>query len=186
MKNGFELHTLDNAPVKSRAILEGLQSTFGFVPNLYAVLAESPAATEAYRTLAEIVMGRSSLSPAEQHVVFQTINRENGCHYCVAAHGTIAETWKLDPSIDAAIRGEQLIDEPKLRALQSFTETVFRERGWVPDDQVGAFLDAGYTRAHVLDVIVVFAMKTLSNYTNHLADTPVDREFGGEAAEGAA
>jgi alkylhydroperoxidase family enzyme len=52
-----------------------------------------------------------------------------------------------------------------------------RCRGHATDEEVQTFLDAGYTRAHIFDVLVGIGMKTLSNYTNHIADTPLDVAF---------
>ncbi|MGZ8908013.1 MAG: hypothetical protein ACXW1U_20100 [Methylobacter sp.] len=43
------------------------------------------------------------------------------------------------------------------------------------------FLAAGYSQAQVLDVVLGVTMKTLSNYTNHLIDTPLDTAFQAEA-----
>jgi hypothetical protein len=49
--NGFTLHDTSSAPLASAEILNGVQKAWGFVPNLHRVLAESPAALEAYGTL---------------------------------------------------------------------------------------------------------------------------------------
>ena len=37
-----------------------------------------------------------------------------------------------------------------------------------------AFPAAGYEQRHVLEIILGLAQKVMSNYTNHIADTPVD------------
>ncbi|MGH3432460.1 MAG: hypothetical protein ACRDQB_06455 [Thermocrispum sp.] len=39
----------------------------------------------------------------------------------------------------------------------------------------------GFTRRQVLDVLAGVAMKTLSNYANHLAHTPLDDAFAAQA-----
>lgn len=52
-----------------------------------------------------------------------------------------------------------------------------RDRGWPASDDVDQFLAAGYTRENILEVVLVVALKTLSNYINHLADTPLDQQF---------
>ena len=52
-----------------------------------------------------------------------------------------------------------------------------RERGWVSDAEVTRFLDAGWTRANVLEVVLGVGLKTISNYVNHIAGTPVDAAF---------
>jgi alkylhydroperoxidase family enzyme len=63
----------------SREKLEAARRAFGFVPNLYGALAHSPAALQAYQTLAEL-FSQSSLSPDERHVVHSTVSRLNLCH----------------------------------------------------------------------------------------------------------
>ena len=40
-----------------------------------------------------------------------------------------------------------------------------------------AFLEAGFTKRHILEVILGYSQKIMSNYTNHLAETPVDKVF---------
>src|SRR6516164_515465 len=51
MINGFTLHDASSAPATSAEILNGVQKAWGFVPNLHRILAQSPAALEAYSTL---------------------------------------------------------------------------------------------------------------------------------------
>ena len=75
---------------------------------------------------------------------------------------------------------EQPLPDPKLDALARFTRQMVEQRGWLDAATVQAFLDAGYSRAHVLDVLVGVTMKTLSNYANHLLHTPVDDAFAAE------
>jgi alkylhydroperoxidase family enzyme len=64
-----------------------------------------------------------------------------------------------------------------LEALRTFTIQMMRERGNVTDAQMKAFFDAGYGHRAVLDVILGLAQKTMSNYINHVAETPVDEVF---------
>ena len=182
MKPRFQVHDPDTVPDASRPTLEMVQGKYGFVPNLLGVLAESPAAIEAYVTLGNIFSG-TGLSPTEQHVVLQTHNQTNGCHYCQAAHSTIAKGGGVEAAIDAALRENRPIDEPRLEALRQFTQAVIRERGWVDVDTIESFLGAGYTRGQVLDVVLGVAFKTLSNYTNHIAQTPLDPAFEDNAIQ---
>ena len=69
----------------------------------------------------------------------------------------------------------------RLQALSAFTRAVINNRGWVPDEDLQAFQDAGFERRHVLDVLTIIAMKTLSNYTNHIAEAPLDDAFADQA-----
>ncbi len=177
----FVFHELDSAPEGSKAALEGAQKALGFVPNLYAGLAEAPAALKAYLTLGE-VLGGSSFSPVEQQVLFLAVSAENGCDYCMAAHSTIARNMvKVDGAVVDALRDRARLPDARLDALAQFTHAVVSKRGWVRGPVLDRFLAAGYTRAQVLEVILAVAMKTLSNYSNHVMQTPVDDAFQGEA-----
>ncbi len=69
------------------------------------------------------------------------------------------------------------MSDEKLQALNSFGGLMVDQRGRASEDDVTAFLAAGYTRAQILEVIVGIAFKTMSNFTNHLADTPIDKQF---------
>ena len=66
-------------------------------------------------------------------------------------------------------------------ALRRFTATLVEKRGWATDDDVQALLAAGFTRGQALEVVLGIAFKTLSNYANHLIDTPVDAAFAPQA-----
>jgi alkylhydroperoxidase family enzyme len=84
---------------------------------------------------------------------------------------------KVSDEISDALRNETALPTPKLEALRTFTVQMFRQRGNVSDDQMKAFFDAGYGHRAVLDVILGMAQKTISNYVNHVAQTPVDDVF---------
>jgi len=131
---------------------------------------------EGYQTLHRL-FGESSFNADEITVVWQTINVENECHYCVPAHTGIAKSMNVSDDIINALRDEAALPDEKLEALRTFTLKVMRQHGNVSEDDVKAFLDAGYQQRHILEVILGLAQKVMSNYTNHLAETPVDKPF---------
>ncbi len=176
----FPVHSVSSAPERSKPILEQTQKAFGFVPNLFGMFAESPALLKGYTTLSAIFDG-SSLTATERQVVLLTVSSENACAYCMAAHTTIARMQGVPDAVIEAVRQEAGIPEAKLDALREFTREVVRRRGWVNERTVQGFLDAGYTRAHVLDVVLGVGLKTLSNYANHIAGTPLDAAFEANA-----
>jgi len=172
----FALHTSSTAPEGARDFIAGVESKMGFVPSLYAVFAENPAVLDAYTQLAE-QLGKSGLSPLEQQIVTITASVENECHFCVAAHTTIAEGAGLDLAVIDAVREDRPIADPKLEALRVFAKKMVIDRGFVSDTDVNAFLAAGYDRSTVLAVVLGVALKVISNYTNHIAETPLNEAF---------
>jgi len=172
----FTVHTIDTAPQQSVPLLQGAQKAFGFVPNLIAVLAESPAVVEAYLTLTQI-FDKSSLTATERQVAVLAISRTNECDYCMAAHSVVASMQDVPADVIQAIRNDKPIADAKLEALRTFAATVIEKRGWLSDDDVAAFRFAGYNQAQVLEVVLAASLKTLSNYANHVAETPLDDAF---------
>lgn len=168
----FTVHTLDTAPAASKPLLEQTLGAWGFIPNLHAALAESPVALGAYNALFSAITDQSSLDAREQQVAFQAVNVLHGCEYCTAGHTFLSRAAKLPEEAIAALRdGKPIEGHPRYEALRQFTEAVVRERGSAGDDAVYRFLAAGFTRAQVLEVVVIVACKTISNYTNHLTHT---------------
>ncbi|MGR8935301.1 MAG: carboxymuconolactone decarboxylase family protein, partial [Gammaproteobacteria bacterium] len=109
---------------------------------------------------------------------------ENHCSYCVAAHSVIAKHMvKADPAIVDALRNLQPLPDSKLDALANFTRSVVKNRGAVCNKTLDNFITAGYSLTQVLEVVLGVAFKTLSNYTNHIIDTPLDNAFQPEAWE---
>jgi len=178
----FPVLTLDTSPAQSKSMLEQTQQAFSFIPNLIGVMASSPAITEAYLTIANI-FSKSGLSTTEQQIVLLTASHFNDCRYCMAAHTAISSMQNVDMTVVQAIRDDLPISDSKLQALRQFTRLVVENRGWLPDSDVQTFLDAGYDQSHILDILVGVAQKTLSNYTNHLAKTPLDDAFSAVAWE---
>ena len=172
----FPLHDKQSAPAESTALLDVSINAFGMVPNLHAVMAEAPGLLEGYQRLHQLFLD-SSFDDEETTVVWQTINVEHECHYCVPAHTGIAKSMKVDDAITDALRDETPLPTAKLEALRDFTLSVVRDRGNVNDDAVKAFLNAGFTKRQVLEVVLATAQKVMSNYTNHLANTPIDKPF---------
>ena len=146
------------------------------LPGLHGVLAGSPEALKAYKTLHGLFVN-SSFNEEELTVIWQTINVEHECHYCVPAHTAIAHMMKVDTALIEALRNGEAMPNEKLQALQNTTLSIVRNRGRISDAELNAFYAAGYKEGQVLDIILAIAQKTMSNYTNHIANTPVDAPF---------
>lgn len=172
----LQVHTIETAPEKSKEILEKVKTNNGFLPNLMGVFAESPEILEAYLTLSSLV-DQTTLTPTERQIALIGASISNGCDYCVAAHSTISAMQKLPNDIIQALRENRPIADAKLETFRKFVQAVTDGRGAVSETEINAFLEARYTKQNILEVILVVGMKTLSNYTNHIAETPLDSAF---------
>lgn len=172
----FTVHTLDTAPQASRQILQNTEKQLGFIPNLYGVFAESPITLEAYQALTGL-FDKTSFTVTERQLVLLSISRFRDCSYCLAAHGTVAKMQKIPTKIIHAVYYNQPLSDTRLEALRTFTRAVLEAEGWVKQDALQAFYKAGYQKQQVLEVVLGISFKTLSNYVNHINDTPIDTQF---------
>lgn len=172
----FQRHDEDTAPEESKALLAKSKKQNGRIPGLHATMAEAPGLLEGYQLIHQLFLD-SSFDKDELTVVWQTVNVEHNCHYCVPAHTGIAKAMKVDEAITEALRNETPLPTPRLEALRTFTLKMVRERGDVDQKALEAFLEAGFTTRQVLEVVLGISQKVMSNYTNHLAQTPVDAPF---------
>lgn len=172
----MKVHDINSAPKESKKSLEQSVKTFGMLPNLHGVLAESPNTLEAYKTLHKL-FENSSFNAEELTVVWQTINVEHECHYCIPAHTGIAHMMQVNPNLTDALRNKSSMPNNKLQALHETTLKIIRNRGRLTKDDLSDFYNVGYGERQMLEIILGIAQKTISNYTNHIANTPVDKAF---------
>ena len=174
--------TLDNADAKAKPLLEQANAKLGFVPNMYEGMAKAPGVLDTYLHGYELFREDSGFTPPEQEVVFLTISRLNGCSYCMSAHSMLGEKMSQVPAeVLEAIRNDQPIPDERLGALAEFTKVMFESRGKPTPSDVKAFLDAGFEEQLVLQIVLALAVKTLSNYSNHINHPEVDEAFAGHA-----
>ena len=169
----FNIYGVEDAPEASKPALESIKKRYGFVPNLLGGMAESNAALTSYIDLTK-KLSESTFTPAEQQVLFLAISYENKCAYCMAAHTAGGKRAKLEDEVIESLRAGSSLNDSKLSALADFAQKMFNKRGWVDREDIDDFLGAGYTKSNIFDVITALAAKTLSNYTNHILDTPLD------------
>jgi alkylhydroperoxidase family enzyme len=174
--NTLQVHTIATAPEKSKSLLEASQKAFGYIPNLHAVLAGSPGLLAAYKNVHSLFV-ESSFDKDEITVVWQTINVEHACHYCVPAHTAIAKMMKVDDAITEALRNSTALPTEKLQVLHETTLALVRNRGHLSDTERAAFFAQGYGEQQLLEIILGLSQKVISNYVNHLAETPLDKGF---------
>jgi alkylhydroperoxidase family enzyme len=178
--SNYQVHTKETASPPAADILANAEKSFGFIPNLLGVMAESPVMLKAYLALGKI-FDETSFTPTERQVVILTASRFNDCRYCMAAHSVVAGMQNIPADVVDAIRNDLPIADGRLEILRRTVTTAIDQRGWLSEDDKDAFFAAGYTQAQLFEVILGISYKTLSNYVNHIADAPLDNAFASGA-----
>ncbi len=173
---GYDVHTIDTAPDGSKDSLQALLNDVGMVPNLAAAMSESPGLLKGFLAIREIFYG-GTFTPGEVQVLALTNAFENGCRYCMALHSTFALKEGLSIETVQALREGKAPTEPRLRALSNLSRRLLRERGRTSEADLEAFLDAGFSKAQALEVVLGIAVSVLPNFAHHLTQCPVDAPF---------
>jgi uncharacterized peroxidase-related enzyme len=174
----LDFKTTETASPIASSLLDDAKKAMGFVPNMYATMANNPALLDSYLHSYKSFRQNSGFNSVEQEVIFLSVAYENACDYCMAAHSFVADkASKVPTEITDAIRCNGNIEDSKLKALSHFTRIITRNRGHVTNQEISDFLNAGYNENDVLGVITGVGVKTFSNYFNHIAETPLDTAF---------
>ena len=123
----LNIHDEASAPAPARPALEVVKAANGMIPNMLGMLAENPAALDAYLSLSRI-FDTAGFTPLERQVVLLTVSIENTCHFCVAAHSAASAAAGLDMTVIEAVRNKQPLPDPRLEGLRLFTRRIVRQR----------------------------------------------------------
>ncbi len=172
----FKVHNEESAPEGSKELLENYKKKNGMIPNIFGVMAEAPELLKGYVALHQLFVD-SSFDAEELTVVWQSINIEHNCTYCVPAHTGVAHMMKVNPVLIDALRNQEPMPTEKLQVLQDTTLAMVRKRGELSEVEIAAFYAAGYGQRQLLEIVLGLSQKVMSNYVNHFAKTPVDAAF---------
>lgn len=172
----FTFHTPENTSGSTKEMLTGIQKSYGFFPNLFGYMAEAPTTVEAYLALNDLV-SKTSLTPAQQQVALLAVSMENDCEFCTIAHRAIGKMKSANEQTLTALNSHSAINDSKDRALATFTQSVTKNRGRPAEAELQAFLNAGFTKQQIFEVILIVSIKTLSNFSNHLTNPEPNKEL---------
>ena len=165
--------TAEQTPAASLPLLEAVNKQLGVVPNLMKLVGTSPAALEGYLSL-NGALGKGSVGVKTTERIALAVAELNACSYCLSAHTYLGKNVaKLDETDMAANRKGGSTDA-KAAAAVLFAKRVTLERGHVADADFQAVKAAGYTDAQILEIVLLVALNTLTNYVNNVAKTEID------------
>lgn len=172
----YPVLTIASAPDKSKPALEQLQKAFGVLPNLPAVIANSPKLINSLVGLFGQVHS-PGFSEAENQIVLLTDAVANSCTYAVAFHTALALQQGIGFEETAAIREGRVPTNKRFAALSTLAKTLIEKRGHLSDQELDSFTAAGFTKEQALEVIVIVAASTITNYVGNIADPPLEERL---------
>jgi len=165
--------TIEAAPGASQPLLRAVKEQLGVVPNLFRLVATSPAALEGYLGFSG-ALGKGELPAATRERIALAVANINGCSYCLSAHTYLGKNVaKLsDTEMAANLNGSS--NDPSANAAVRFAAAVAKLRGHVSEENLKAVKAAGYSDAQVIEIVMHVALNTWTNYINEVAKTDID------------
>ncbi len=161
-----------NFPAASQELLAQVHKAFGATPNMFKAVANSPAALKSmWGSFGALGAGTLGAKLGEQIAV--AIANRNRCEYCLAAHTVLGKGAGASAEDMAAAQVGQSSD-PKTAAALAFVLKVVSERAQVTAADVAALRTAGFTDAHVVEILAHVALNLFTNYINVALNVPVD------------
>jgi uncharacterized peroxidase-related enzyme len=168
----ISIPTKDDAPEATRPILDGIQKALGFVPNVFRLVANSPAALTAFTGLQGGLSKTLDVKTRER--IALAVAEVNGCDYCLSAHTYLGlNLAKMSPE-EIALNRKGASADAKANAAVRFAAKIAEARGHVDNDDITAVRSAGFSDAQIVEIVALVAENTFTNYLNEVAKTDID------------
>jgi uncharacterized peroxidase-related enzyme len=165
--------TAEAAPLASRPLLAAVKGMLGSVPNLFRLVANSPAALEGYLGL-NGALAKGALDARTRERIALAVAQVNDCGYCLAAHTYLGKNVAKLDSDEMMANRQGGSNDAKAAAAVNFAVAVTRARGHIADADLDTVKGAGYTEGEIVEIVLHVALNTLTNYINSVAETDID------------
>lgn len=164
--------SVDTAPDASKPTLDAVQKQLGVVPNLFRLIANSPAALAAFTGFQGALAKTLDVKTRER--IALAVAQVNGCDYCLSAHTYLGLNLAKLGAEEIALNRQGASGDAKAGAAVQFAARVARERGHVSDADIAAVRLAGFSDAQIVEIVALVAENSFTNYLNEVAKTAID------------
>jgi uncharacterized peroxidase-related enzyme len=162
----------DDVPEASKPILDAVQKQLGVVPNMFRLIAQSPAALQGFAANNGALSKTLDLKTRER--IALAVAQVNGCDYCLSAHSYLGlNLAKISPD-EVALNRKGESGDAKANAAVHFAAKVVRERGHITEADLKAVRDAGFNDGQIVEIVAVTAENIFTNLLNVVAETDID------------
>ncbi|WP_114325918.1 carboxymuconolactone decarboxylase family protein [Candidatus Colwellia aromaticivorans] len=172
----FIYHTTETSANEAAKVLSDIKEGIGFVPNIFAIIAESTPALRGLVTLND-EYSHSSFSAEEQQIILITTSTVNECIYCVAGHTAFAEKIKMPSEIITSMRNQESTANHNYNVLATTVRQLIEHKGRVSQEIINNFINAGFSKAQFLELVMGICVKTFTNYVSNALNVELDEAF---------
>lgn len=178
----FPVPELNDLPDDIRTTILAVQEKSGFVPNVFITLAHRPAEFRAFFAYHDALMLKDSgsLTKADREMIVTATSAQNGCLYCVVAHGALLRIYAKNPLVadQVAVNHRKADITPRQKAMLDYAIKVCLRSQDVGDDDYAALHQHGFDDEDIWDIAAITAFFGLSNrMANAISMRPNDEFF---------
>lgn len=167
----FNVPGREDVSANNQEIFDNLKKGLGMVPNLYAVMAHSDTALGNYLAFQN---AKTTFSNKEKQAVNLVVSQVNECLYCQSAHTLLGKMNGLSEDQTIEIRKGNASFDNKLNALVSLAKEITAKRGFISEAALDDFINAGYSKGQVVELVMLVAEKTAMNYLHAITKVNID------------
>lgn len=168
----FSVPGREDVSANNQELFDNLKKGLGMVPNLYAVMALSDTALGNYLSFQG---AKTTFTNKEKQAVNLVVSQVNECLYCQSAHTLLGTMNGLTEEQTIELRKGTASFDLKLNALVTLAKEITANKGFISEATLNGFLNAGYTKGQVVELVMLVAEKSAMNYLH--AITKVDIDF---------
>jgi uncharacterized peroxidase-related enzyme len=182
----YPVPKIEDLPQDIKIRVLEVQEKAGFVPNVFLAMAHRPDELRAFMAYHDALMNKDSgLSQAEREMIIVTTSNDNGCLYCVVAHGAILRIRAKDALIadQVAVNYLKADISPRQKAMLTFALKISNNAQATDDEDFVMLKSHGFSEEDIWDIAAITAFFGLSNRMVNFASMQPNQEFYGMARE---
>ena len=176
----FPIPNVDELPADIKKYIYAIQEKIGFIPNVFLTLSYRPDEFRAFMAYHDAVMERKGgLTKAEKEMVIVATSNQNGCQYCVIAHGAILRVRTKDPLIadQVAINYTKADISSRQKAMIAFALKISHDSKSISDEDFENLSIHGFDEDDIWDIASITAFFGLSNRMANFTSMRPNDEF---------
>ena len=176
----FPVPSIDALPADLQQRILAVQEKSGFIPNVFLALAHRPDEFRAFFAYHDALMDKpGGLSKAEREMIVVATSADNGCQYCVVAHGAILRIRARDPLLadQVAINYRKADITPRQKAMLAFAMKLSGDSASVSDADLAVLTEHGFSQEDIWDIGAITAFFALSNRMANFTSMRPNDEF---------
>jgi uncharacterized peroxidase-related enzyme len=178
--SSYPVPDINELPKDIKDRIVAVQEKAGFIPNVFLAMAHRPVEFRAFFAYHDALMEKDSgLSKADREMIVVATSAENGCQYCVVAHGAVLRIRAKNPLIadQVAVNYRKADITPRQTAMIDFALKVSNDSRSIGDEDFEGLRGHDFSDEDIWDIAGIASFFGLSNRMANFMGMRPNEEF---------